>query len=399
MFWRDEGGHVAIIMVSGATFLAAGAGFGVEVGYWRFQHARLQQAADAAAYAAALELRAKAGSAAMTSAATAVARTNHFDPAKGAIEIATPSPQAASDPTTVRATLTRSEPPIFVSMFRSEPTLIKASATAKYTPAANACVLALDRSAPRAVEFSGSSSLTLSGCVVASNSSASDAIRVQGASTVTAPCMYSVGDAYVSSGVNLTACSGVQTDEPLTPDPYKDYQIPSTGGRLTYNQKSRTTYTPGVYTNGISPSGDAQFEPGLYFITGGEFSAKAGALLTGTGVTFFFLNNTAPDLHNQPELRLSAPTSGPEAGLLFVGARTNSTNNVRINGGGTAKLTGALYFPSQQVEYAGNVSGTNGCVQVVAKTVSWTGAASMSVDCSAFGIARIEVGGAARLIR
>lgn len=399
MFWRDESGHVAIIMVAGATFLTAGAGFGVEVGLWRYQHVRLQQAADAAAYAAALELRARTGTAAMTSAATAVAKDNHFDPTKGSIAVVTPSPQAAADPTTVRAVLTRSEPPIFVAMFRSEPTLIQASASARYTPAANACVLALDRTAARAVEFSGSSSLTLTGCVVAANSSASDAIRAQGASTVSAPCMYSAGGAYLSSNVTLTACTGVRTDEPLTPDPYKDYVIPSTGGELVYSQKNRTTYEHGRYPNGISPAGDAHFKPGVYFIEGGEFSAKAGARLTGDGVTFVFLNNTAPDLHSQPDLQLSAPTTGPNAGLLFVGARTNSTNSAKINGGGTSRLTGALYFPGQQVQYAGNFSGANGCVQVVAKTVSWTGNTSMSVNCSAFGIAKIEVGGAARLIR
>lgn len=398
MFRRNEDGHVAILMAVSAALLVAGAGFGVEVGYWRFQHARLQQAADAAAYAAALELRAKSGAGKMMSAARDVAVDNNFDPSRGAITVVTPSPAVASDATTVQANLTRSEPPIFTALFRSEPVLISAAASARYTPAANACVLALDRSASRAVLFSGSSSLSLAGCVVASNSSASDAIRVQGASTVSAPCMYTVGGAQVTSGVTLTACTGVMTDEPLTPDPYKDYVIPAATGTV-YQQKSRSHYEPGVYPNGISPSGSATFASGAYFVTGGEFSGKNGAILSGSGVTFFFLNNTAVDLHNQPDVRLSAPTSGANAGMLFVGARTNTANNVLINGGGSAQLTGALYFPGQEVNYAGNVSGHNGCVQVVAKTVAWTGNVSMAVDCSAFGIAKIEVGGAARLIQ
>jgi hypothetical protein len=395
MNWRDESGNVAVVMALGATLIAGGAGFGVEVGYWRFLQGRLQQAADSAAYAAALELRARAPVGQMTSAATAVAEENSFDPAKGSLQLSTPSPLAANDARSVQVALTRSERPLFVAMFRSEPVLIGARASARYTPAANACVLALDRSASQAAYFSGSASLTLNGCVVASNSSASDAIKVQGASTVTAPCMYATGGAEVTDGVHLTACSGVQTDEPLTPDPYAGYVIPSSAG-LVERAAKQDHYEQGIYPHGIDTKGGATFAPGRYFITGGDFRIKDA--VSGSGVTFFFLNNTVLNTVGTNSMTFSAPTSGPDAGLLFVGARTN-TAEIKINGSAASSLTGALYFPGQALDYQGSFTGQDGCVQVIGRTVTWTGNAAMSVDCSAFGLSRIEVGGAARLIR
>ena len=38
------------------------------------------------------------------------------------------------------------------------------------------------------------------------------------------------------------------------------------------------------------------------------------------------------------------------------------------------------------VLYAGNFSGFNGCTQVVASTIEWTGNTNLAVDCSAQGM-------------
>jgi len=87
---------------------------------------------------------------------------------------------------------------------------------------------------------------------------------------------------------------------------------------------------------------------------------------------------------------MSAPTSGPYSGVLFFGDRSGTGLN-KFNGTATSKMTGAIYFASQDVQYNGNFSGINGCTQVVGKTIAWTGNTSVSVDCAAQGMRTLPV--------
>jgi hypothetical protein len=82
---------------------------------------------------------------------------------------------------------------------------------------------------------------------------------------------------------------------------------------------------------------------------------------------------------------LSAPTSGNYSGVLFYGDRTGTSASSTFNGTATSLLTGAIYFPRQQVNYLGNFSGKNGCTQVVADTIQWSGNSSINQDCTPFG--------------
>ncbi len=54
-----------------------------------------------------------------------------------------------------------------------------------------------------------------------------------------------------------------------------------------------------------------------------------------------------------------------------LGDRSGSSNT--FNGTASSKLTGTIYFASWIVNYLGNFSGVNGCTQVVAATVRWSG--------------------------
>lgn len=394
--WREDGGNVAILTALSASLLGAAAGFGVEVGYWHFLQARLQQAADAAAYAGAVDLRTGSGADPQAS-ALAAATANLFDPAKGTIATVSPSVSVPTDPNSVEVTLTRSEPRVFTALFEDEPVLIRVKATASFQTAGKACVLALDPSANRAAEFSGASSTNLVGCVVSANSLASDAVRVQGSAQLSTPCIYSSGGVELTSGAHLTACSAAKVNQALTPDPYSRLNIPSPTGPCTGGTGN---IQPGrCFSNLQINNGTLNFPPGHYFISGGSMTVNANAVIKGTGVTFFFINNASLDLRGGAHVELSAPTSGAYSGMLFVGSRTNANVENKINGDATSQLTGAIYFPKQKVTYNGNFSGENGCVQVVAKTVEWTGSTTVNVDCSAHGMTAIETGGAAKLVR
>ena len=64
-------------------------------------------------------------------------------------------------------------------------------------------------------------------------------------------------------------------------------------------------------------------------------------------------------------------------------AAVAATNSTALR---NSELTGAIYFASQAVEYLGNFSGIGGCTRIVARTVEWTGNATINQDCTALGI-------------
>jgi len=56
-----------------------------------------------------------------------------------------------------------------------------------------------------------------------------------------------------------------------------------------------------------------------------------------------------------------------------------------------------IYAPDASVSYIGNIGGVNGCTQIVAKTVSWSGSATFSDNCSSAGMSPVQVGSVVRL--
>ena len=81
---------------------------------------------------------------------------------------------------------------------------------------------------------------------------------------------------------------------------------------------------------------------------------------TGTDVTFVLLGNSSLSISGGT-VNLSAPaintfSSALNGVLIDDQAPNKSKNNVTVNGGGTVKLGGAMYFPNVDVSL-----GRNGC--------------------------------------
>jgi hypothetical protein len=120
--------------------------------------------------------------------------------------------------------------------------------------------------------------------------------------------------------------------------------------------------------------------------------------VSGSGVTIYLTGGARVRMNGNAEVNLSAPTSGPYAGILFYGDRTVTGLTNEFNGTAASGLTGALYFPSQAVSYLGNFSGQGGCTQVVARTIVWSGSTSVAMDCSALGLSTVPLVSAVRLV-
>lgn len=374
---RDDGGNVAVMFAVLLPAIVGGAGLGVETTYWRYKQLQLQAAADAAAFAGAMEKRAGSTQSVVVAAATTAAAQNGFPASAGTIEVTTP--QGA--PTALEVVLRADAPRFFSAALLDTPVSLRARAVAEYDGSSAVCVLALEPAAPQALVVSGSAEVTLQGCNMMANSIASDAVAVS--AELTAPCLISVGGASISGDLTLTACPSPITQAPRAADPYKDLPAPTATGSCLSDHGP--VLSPGLYCSGMDLD-DVTLQPGVYVVSGGDFRVNANAEVQGTGVTIYLQGSARLHVNGSAEIVLSAPTSGPYSGILFFGDRTSLGGSNIFNGTASSSLTGALYFPSQAVEYRGNFSGENGCTQVVARTVQWTGNTSVGVDCTSLGM-------------
>ena len=113
---------------------------------------------------------------------------------------------------------------------------------------------------------------------------------------------------------------------------------------------------------------------------------NANANVSGDGVTIYLAGSSRVSMNGNATVSLSAPTSGTYSGVLMYGDRTSTGGQSTFNGTAASLLTGALYFPKQQVNYLGNFSGQNGCTQVVADTIQWSGNSTINQDCTSLGM-------------
>lgn len=384
---RESKGNTAIVTALVVPLLAGAAGFGVETAYWYHKDLELQQAADKSAYTAAIEKRAGSNTNKILSTATYIATENGYQPGTLAVHYPPTAGAYIGNTTAIEVELSIELPRFFTRVFFSDTVGEKARAVAIMQTAANACILALSTTAAAAARFSGSTDLNLVGCTVMSNSMTSDAVSVQGSAKLTTDCIIAVGDVSLTSGATMTECPGAITNAPPAADPFADIEVPS-GSGPTFTNTSGAVLQPGNYTNGMNLSGTKTLSPGVYVVSGGNFKINANANISGTGVTIYFAAGTSVSINGTATVNLSAPTSGTYSGLLFFGDRS-ATDGVTLNGTADSKLTGAIYFANQDISYLGNFSGNGGCTQVVGKTVQWSGNATISQDCAAYGMKTI----------
>lgn len=388
-FRAQAKGNVAMIFALALPVVVGGAGFGVETTYWYYRSVELQAAADAGAHAGAIERRAGSDDEDVETVAVMAAEENGFDSSAGAVEVNAPplsGPSAGGN--AVEVILTAEAERFFTQFFTDGEVGLTARAVATYRTASNACILALDQTASSAAEFSGNTAVTLNGCSVMANSRAADAVNLRGSARLTVNCLISGGGANVGSGATMTECRTPILNAPPVGDPYASIPQPTASGSCLNGNGS--TLSPGRYCGGLRLSGTVTLQPGVYYVSGGDFRVNANADITGNGVTIFLDGSSSVNINGNATLRLSAPTSGDTAGILFFGDRSGGGSST-FNGTAASTMTGAVYMPRQAISYLGNYSGSGGCVRIVARTVEWSGSTQLSADCTAFGIPAVPV--------
>ncbi|WP_342236285.1 TadE/TadG family type IV pilus assembly protein [Inquilinus sp. OTU3971] len=410
-FRRDDRGATAIIVGIAFPVLVGGMGMGAEVGYWYFTQRTLQEAADVAAHAGGVRKAAGDTKPKIDSTALYIAQQSGFSPGIIAVNVPPTAGTYAGNPGAVEVLLSRSLPPLFSSVFLSSNVDVGGRAVALVEFNSKACMLALSTTEDRAINISGSTTVNLTNCDVASNSTASDAFYVGGSGQITTDCVYTSGGADTTSGLHLSECSAVSQYQLPTADPYAgvpEPQSPSTcpnGGTINGGTVSPPDTGPDrgkrCFKNGLSIKSTVHFDPGVYIIDGGTFTINNDAVVTGSHVMFYFKNGGDLKINGTSVLNLSAPSPTFEhpiletySGLLFFGERDSAlaANTIKVNGTSGSTFTGAVYFPSSDVEYTGNSTTTGGCTQVIGLTITLTGNSDFQSDCSDDGTSDILTG-------
>jgi hypothetical protein len=387
------------------------AGMGVDLTHWYAERRAMQNMADGAAIAATHAVMAGASEADILAAARDSAVRNGWDAAAGyQIAVFSP-PEAGLYPGLNRAAevrVGRAVPLYFFGALGFEPVEVTARATGAGVDNGPQCVIALDHTADRAINFTGTSNVTL-GCGVAANSSSNQAIYVGGNATLVANPAQAFGDIYIGNNATLVTQSPVQPYSQRVEDPYDDVIMPVSPAACTFSnvwvQSNQTQITPplqpGRYCGGLKISGTAHFAPGIYIIADGDFEIGSQARMTGEEVTFVLTGATPTSVGNVKinggaEITLTPTTSGEMAGILFYQdpkadpGGTNTLAESKFNGNAEVNLTGALYFPQRQVEYGGGSSAAGAtCLHIVARRVEFSGNANITNDpavCAAFAM-------------
>ena len=118
---------------------------------------------------------------------------------------------------------------------------------------------------------------------------------------------------------------------------------------------------------------------------------SGGATMTGSGVTIIFTSSTGSNyasatINGGATLAITAPTTGPTAGIAIFGDRSMPTSTTfKFNGGAGQIIGGALYVPKGTLEYAGGNNANTNCTQVIADTVTFVGNSQLAINCAGYG--------------
>lgn len=386
LFAQDTRGNVAVLFALGLPLVIGGSALGIETTSWYFKYQAMQSAADAAAYAAAIEDRSGSSEDEIQTVANLTVTDNGFDIGPGTIQVTRTAQNGGGQ---VEVILRDEAPRYFSAFFLKNAVTLSSRAVATYNSAASACLLALDPTAGAAAQFSGSSTLTLDGCSVMSNSVAANAVNVQGSAKLSTDCVIAAGGVTATSGLTMSECDAPMTEQSPVADPYKNVPAPTPSGSCK-PVPNNGTLNPGRYCSGLTAKGNLTLNPGVYYVEG-DFTVNATASVTGTGVTIYTTNGGYVKMNGSAHVDLTAPASGVYSGILFFGDRNTVGGSNKFLGDASSQMTGAIYYASQEVDYQGNFSGQNGCTQVVARIIQWTGNATVGVDCSAFGMTAIPL--------
>ena len=120
---------------------------------------------------------------------------------------------------------------------------------------------------------------------------------------------------------------------------------------LSYSSNATVTMNPGVYcgTTELSSDVNATLNPGTYVFRGGPLDLSSNVSFAGSGVMIYMMDNAYLDFSSNTNVALSAPTTGPYAGILLFGSRSDQVTHM-FNSASNSTFNGTVYLPTGTLE-------------------------------------------------
>lgn len=350
-------GSVAIFFSLSLLPLIAIAGAGFDFMAMSALRSQLQAAADAGALRAARELRlARMGNFDVSPFATTAARSvlaRSVQPLSGISVTASLIDNNSAVQVNVSGVY---EPKVLRAIYK-KPVPLAARSVAR-TNGFPICALGLDPKNRGAIFLQESAKVTAQFCSVQSNSKHPEGLVGADNSALTAGIICTSGGKY-GNKINFTP--DPITDCPAVADPLAARAPPPVGACAHSNEivaSGTLTLIPGTYCGGLKVTSGAvvTLSPGEYVIKDGPLIVDGGARLTGLGAGVYLTGSNATfKFAADSSISLSAPTSGPLAGiLLFEDRNAAPLQQYEILSNDAPLLLGTIYLPQGRLYVSTN---------------------------------------------
>lgn len=384
-------GTILVVTAIVLTALIGLLGLVIDAGQLMTAHRQTQNAADAAATAAAMDLiSGKSNATAIATAKTYVQQHNAMGSATVTVNIPPSSGPHLADSHYAEAIVTVSVTARFIrALGGASSRNVTARAVAGYEPVTSGeGVIALDPSVRPGISVGGGGSLKVNGGVIdnsegggvdengnpVNNMGTGYAASTANNSTLMAKNMQVVGG--VNTPANFlnydttSSLNPLHTGAMLHPDPLLYMPTPTAAngadptnrGSVSVTGNQIRTLYPGVYSSISITGGTTTFSPGIYILTGGNINTLKinGGNINGTGVMFY---NTGSDFNVNTGLPDSADfaTAPPASGnASFGGIAITTTVNLTAYNNPASPFNGMLIYQRRRNTAELKISGNAG---------------------------------------
>lgn len=402
----DEGGQVVVLLSLVMSTLLLAVGLAIDSGALFVVRRTAQSAADAAAWAGAVELYRGSGAASARDAAVAEAGLNGFA-AGPTVTITVSSPPLggafAGNASFVEVVIVEEVATSFLPGAANGRTRVSARAVAGTSPVASGhAILALSPDEQQAFKVSGNGDLTTLNGGIMVNSDRNQAAQKSGNGVITSPYLRTVGQVQCS-GANCPVPNTTTGASPAA-DPFASVPPPSTAGLPIFtntdiSDNGTHTLEPGIYVFGIKVSGNGavNFKPGTYILQGGGLQVSGNAALRMDAAALptegLLLFNTHDNFPGPPgvckkiqvsgngTVALRGQSTGTHAGLFIYQDRSCSIGVQWSGNGEVTALSGTIYAPAADVQISGNgTAALTVGAQIVSRTVHISGNANITIE-------------------
>ncbi len=343
-FARKDDGATAVVFALVLVAVLGVAGLGVDVGRSVSMRSKMNAALDAAVLAGV-----RATSEDQAAAATKIFNSNFTEKSVKNLSLTfTPT----SD-TEFSGTATAQLDTTFAAVLGVKELNFKSVSKAAATGGGTVCVLVLDKMATQAFLVNSGAQVEAPDCELHVQSTANPAAIFNAGSKIDTQriCIYSkhiIDNGGTHPNLELEC---IPSNDPFAGKLTEPSSSPCKYSNLNFNG-GNVTLNPGVYCGWTNFNGgpNVTLKPGVYVIKSGGWNVNGGTW-SGSGVTFFFADQSKIQFNSGVSANITAPTSGTYKDLVMFEKSGLSRSQMVFDNSHNMDMRGIIYLPSRDVTF------------------------------------------------